>query len=218
LTRFQNSWFAIDQSAYQKLTDKRLNTKFGKQLVAQNMEFLDAILKSGKSFLRDDYKECAELSFLVLGGVPSAGFVFKACGANHHARWMSKVIYSLKMYLFRLGDNFWKFQLISYILFLHRSEFRLKKDEENNLKELCLFFSLIYVKKWLEAPDTLDAPFNDLNFIEQLENYRVINKTISQKALKKISNHLWYISPELVPLALFSSKVKFKFLKIKELS
>jgi hypothetical protein len=101
LTRFQNSWFAIDQSAYQKLTDKRLNTDFGKRLVAENVEFLNAILKSGKSFLRDDYKECAELSLLILGGIPSTGFGFKACGANHHARWMSKVIYSFKMYLFR---------------------------------------------------------------------------------------------------------------------
>jgi hypothetical protein len=49
---------------------------------------------------RDDYKEFLELSILFLGGdIP--GYFFKQPGAMHHARWMSKVIYSLKMWMFR---------------------------------------------------------------------------------------------------------------------
>jgi hypothetical protein len=80
--------------------------------------------------------------------------------------------------------------------------------EEANLKELCMFFALIYVQSWLEAPISVDAPFNDLVLIEKLEKYRAVNPIISKKALEKIEKHLWYLSPELVPLSLFSGKVK----------
>ena len=47
---------------------------------------------------REDYRELLELLIVSLGGtVP--GFSFKMPGADHHARWMSKAIYYLKMKL-----------------------------------------------------------------------------------------------------------------------
>jgi hypothetical protein len=99
--RFKNAWFSIDKKAYRKLSDKRLLTRKGKKMVADTLEFLYKILNSDDSFLRDDYKEFAELCVLILGGSLKKDYVFKACGAVHHARWMAKIIYVFKIYLFR---------------------------------------------------------------------------------------------------------------------
>ena len=57
-----------------------------------------------KTWPREDYKELLELLIVSLGGtVP--GFSFKIPGADHHARWMSKAIYYLKIRL--LSKIFW---------------------------------------------------------------------------------------------------------------
>jgi hypothetical protein len=70
---------------------------------------------------RGDYKEIIELALIVLGVPPKPGYKFKAPGANHRARWMARVLYTLKIYLFRL-------------------EFPLPSDILNKIQELCLFF------------------------------------------------------------------------------
>ena len=49
-----------------------------------------------KTFPRDDYKEFMELVVISLGGEVE-GFMLKLPGPDHHARWMSKCIYSLKL-------------------------------------------------------------------------------------------------------------------------
>jgi hypothetical protein len=110
----------------------------------------------------------------------------------------SKFIYSGK-------PNHMKKKIVSYFLFF-RTEFQLDSDEEANLKELCIFFALIYVQSWLEAPNAVDAAINDLNLVQKLETFKSINPIISKRALEKISHHLWYLSPEMVPLSLFSDK------------
>ncbi|GBP85742.1 PiggyBac transposable element-derived protein 4 [Eumeta japonica] len=49
---------------------------------------------------RNDYKELLDLSCIFLGGTPPGGIKFKAPGAAHHARWLAKAIYCLKIYMF----------------------------------------------------------------------------------------------------------------------
>jgi hypothetical protein len=77
--------------------------------------------------------------------------------------------------------------------------------------ELCLFFSRVYVCAWLSAPNSADAPVNDLKLMETLVKYESINPIISLKALNKMTNHLWYLGPEIVPIALFSNMVNIFF-------
>ena len=48
-------------------------------------------------------------------------------GAMHHARWMSKVMYSLKVWMFR-------------------SQFVLTPKEEEGLREVCIFVVRLYLK------------------------------------------------------------------------
>lgn len=106
----------------------------------------------------------------------------------HHASWMSKVIYSLKIWLFQ-------------------SQFQLTPREEKGLQDMCVFVVWIYLKAWFTAPLPAKAPYCDLLLLKSLLSYASINLAISKATTKKFSNHLWYLSPELVVLALFDSQV-----------
>jgi hypothetical protein len=135
---------------------------------------------------RDDYKEVCELVLVVLGY--KNDYTFKRPGATHHARWMAKVIYILKMFLFRA-------QLV------------LEPEVVEGLKELSLFYSLIYVRWWIVAPRPIDASVNDLCLVKQLLQYKSVNKDIAIAAINKMQLHLWYLSPEYIPLSLFSDTI-----------
>ena len=65
---------------------------------------------------RDDYRELFELS--ILDKLHLVGFTSRHhAGPMHHARWMSTVLYSLKIWMFR-------------------GEFKLTAKEDSNLKEI----------------------------------------------------------------------------------
>ena len=51
------------------------------------------------SLLRDDYKELVKLALIYIGIEPSRGITLQRPGAISKARWMSKVIYALKIVL-----------------------------------------------------------------------------------------------------------------------
>jgi hypothetical protein len=96
----------------------------------------------------------------------------------------------------------------------------LNSEEELNYRELCLFYSLIYVKYWLLAPIAADAAKNDLELYKKILKFKCINPIISRVALEKLKNHLWYVGPELMVFALFSEKVRAYFYSkiIKEIT
>jgi len=79
--------------------------------------------------------------------------------------------------------------------------------ELKNLTEFCLFVCHVYVKAWISCPLASDAPVNDLQLYKNIKQYAEVNKAVADAALKNIDRHLWYVGPELVPLALFSNKV-----------
>ena len=57
------------------------------------------LLSSGHTFPRDDYKEVAELSLIILGVKAPQKFQMRRPGAIHHARWMSTILYTAKMFM-----------------------------------------------------------------------------------------------------------------------
>src|SRR5678816_1566154 len=124
---------------------------------------------------------------IFLGGVPPRGIRFIAPGAMHHARWMSKVLYSLKIWMFR-------------------SQFHRPK-EAKGLRDICIFAVRLYLKIWITAPLAAAAPQNDLRFLQALLDYDTIHNPIAKAASAKMSRHLWYLSEELVGLALFDKDV-----------
>ena len=120
--------------------------------------------------------------------VPTRGVRFKLPGPMHHARWMSKVIYSLKTWMFR-------------------SQFHLTKKEESGLRDVCIFAVRVFLKAWNIAPESASAPQNDFLLLTTLLDYSSIHAAISKATSEKLAKHLWYLSESLVGLAFFDSQV-----------
>ena len=64
------------------------------------------------------------------------------------------------------------------------------------------FIALIYGKYFLTTSLTAAAPRNDLDLFYQLTQYRIIDQAIADAALVSFHRHCWYLTQELVPLAL----------------
>ena len=118
--RFKGLWSSIDQKVYRPLKDTRLDEPSTLDLKFLNISFLRETLSANPNYLpREDYQEWIELCLLVLGiSVGEQPYRFRASGAYHMARWMAKVIYSFKIYLFR-------------------DQFKLMPKEAKNLTEFC---------------------------------------------------------------------------------
>lgn len=137
---------------------------------------------------RKDYKEFLQLTLIFLGEV---GFDFRDPGPTSHARWMAKGIYSLKMFVFR-------------------EQFKLTARELKGLRDVCIFLVRIYVKAWFGCTNAIAAPNQDYNFIKDSVAYAEIDSTVSEVMLKKMKNHLWYLSQETIALAFFDSNVSLE--------
>ncbi|KAF0705140.1 Uncharacterized protein FWK35_00032037, partial [Aphis craccivora] len=146
-----------------------------------------------KQQCRDDYKELLELTVIFLGENPPNGIFFHYPGALHHARWMSKAINSLKIYMFR-------------------KQFKLNIREENAFQDICIFLVTIYVEAWFRCPAEIDAPYNDLIFLKKLIEYA--DKTISNTATHTFCGHVWYLALESIAMSFFDFRVPTE-IKIK---
>lgn len=110
---------------------------------------------------RQDYFELIKLSHVALGEASPIGDCDKVHisqpGAYHRARWMAKGIYCLKILLFR-------------------EQFKMNAKELQGIRRLCLFIIPLYIKAWLTAPVTCDAPYNNLCMLQTLETFHSIDK------------------------------------------
>lgn len=137
---------------------------------------------------RDDYREFLELVVIFLGGQIQGGNRLRKPGAMHHARWMSKAIYSLKF-------------------FMLRDQFEFDDEVLENLRTVCIFLVRLYVKAWFNCPSAIIAARHDLNFIKESIDYSSVNEQISEIILKKISNHTWYLGPEQMGFSFFDENI-----------
>ena len=147
-------------------------------------------------FFRGDYKECLQLAVLYLGGTVK-NFRMRYPGADSNARWMSKIIYFLKMALLE-------------------SSFQTTDEEKKQIRSLAKFSAVAYVKYWLEVPLTVKAARNDLDqyiLMKKYEEYEPkltkVHKnkktgviTYEPRLSGKMNRHEWYWTGQLVPLAL----------------
>lgn len=176
--RFRDHWPFIDQTTYQPFDADAVPEEKKNALV----EFASSRAKQ----VRDDYQEFLNLVLVILGAKQPTGF--RQPGAMHRARWMAKVIYSLKIFLFR-------------------GQFRLSKSEESGIKELALFSVTVYMESWFSAPSAVDAPLNDWRLMRTLIQYSNSNRKIAEATKKKFAGHQWYLSEESISLALFDSRL-----------
>ena len=95
--RFKENWTNINTEAYEPCNDARLNADLA-ALKTETVKFTVAALQEEK-LPREDYREILEITLIFCGEIPS-WVHFQAPGAFHHAKWMSKLDYILKIYLF----------------------------------------------------------------------------------------------------------------------
>ncbi|KAG7171644.1 hypothetical protein Hamer_G014784 [Homarus americanus] len=90
-------WSQLDHSQYLRLDIANLpESDWLSHLRHRTVSYLLTVTE----WAREDYREAAELTLLVLGVNPPRGTHFLRPGACHHARWMAKIIYYLKIYMF----------------------------------------------------------------------------------------------------------------------
>lgn len=136
--------------------------------------------------VRDDYAELNDLVLKFLG--IQTGKPFRVVGATSNARWMARIIYAIKTYLFR-----------EHLL--------LDSEFVDAIERFCIFVTLIYTKHWNRCVNAVDAPYNDVQLLKELNEYAEYDGEIADVAMAAHKRHLWYLSDELSVLALFSSKV-----------
>ena len=184
--RFKQQWEYLDHCKYSNGMENDEAASVLNPVRHDILQFAEKQLADNQP--RDDYKEMLQLSIIFLGGIPPCGIKFMAPGPMHHARWMSKVIYALKVWMFR-------------------DQFQLTPREEKGLRQFCLFAVTIYLKAWFTAPLAACAPRNDLQLLKDLQSYQSIHTDISKATTAKLGNHLWYLSDELVGLAFFDRNI-----------
>ena len=126
---------------------------------------------------------------LFLGGsiTREKGYVYsiQRPGADHHARWMSKAIYILKMSLVQ-----------HQIPALHWTQ-------KKKLEKMALFVVFVYLKAWFSATVLVSAASNDLAFHKQADSFKAVDKKVSRSATKVLNRHTWYLTEELIALTIF---------------
>jgi len=135
---------------------------------------------------RDDYLELLQLAGYMVGLKIEA--TVRRPGAVHRARWMAKALYTLKIELLYDGNE----------KIIHLTGRELQATQCFNR-----FVVEVYIQAWFSCRATVDAPSNDIQLINRLKDYG--NEAISKVGLKMMARHLWYPSPEMATVALFSS-------------
>ena len=110
---------------------------------------------------RDNYKEFAELCTLFLDGDENDSIVtFKRPGALHKARWMAKLVYSIKICL-----------LNKYISQLSGGPIT-NPQQVVKVREFVNFATLLYSEWWMACSSAVDAPWHDLQLVHNLLKYK----------------------------------------------
>lgn len=141
-------------------------------------------------FVRDDY-EFTQLMLNFLGA-NEAEVQFRRLGALHKARWMSKLIYCLKISLLEKSIEHLPPGTIT------------SRHQVLKVRAFGTFITHVYCKWWLTYKKAVDAPWNDLQLLKRLRQY---DKYISESAVRAFHRHLWYLTAEMVPLSLSNTLV-----------
>ena len=111
------------------------------------------------------------------------GFAFKFPGADHHVRFLSKTIYTVKI------------DLLS-------NQFMMDDKERMGVAVIAEFVCLFYARAFFKCPLPAAAPRCDLVFMSDVLKYRLIQPKLAFQCLQSCNRHLWYLTPSLVVFSL----------------
>lgn len=92
-------------------------------------------------------------------------------------------------------------------LFMYADQLCLDEELRAPLTRMVRFLTLIYAPAWLACPVAADAPTIDLNLHQDLQRYKMMDDDVAEAALKVAARHVWYLRPQMVPLALCSRRL-----------
>ena len=117
-----------------------------------------------------------ELSLLYLADTSVPFKSFKKPGALHQARWMSKILYSIKIVL--LSPHITK--AVGVKVCTNNTQF-------NKLQNFVNFVVYVHVPWWLQYHIATAAPINDLELIFAIIEYKEVNPVISKAGVDALS-------------------------------
>ena len=151
------------------------------------LKFIDNRLNHAELHI-GDYKEYLELAKLYLGGTverKKRQYTLKRPEGDHHARWMSKAIYIIKI-----------------LLLLHQL-LNINHNIKKTIPKMALFVVFVYLKPWFNSRLIPSAASNDLNLYKALAVFSGVDKKASEACCKKFSLHSWYLSEENIAFSIF---------------
>ena len=195
-TKFKEKWDDFDKSC-DLLSRFEIPEALSDEAITMIEHLKDEaieVVKSVKDFVRDDYKDLAKLTLSYLCDPEQLldDSTFHRPGGISHARWMSKLLCSLKLVM--LEDDYEVRHVCS-------------RKQSQSLRDFANFVALIYAPWWLTCSLKSSAPKNDLDLLKKLERYNIVNKTISNAGSKALKRHLWYLTTELAFIAIFDENV-----------
>jgi hypothetical protein len=99
--RFHTSWNSINQSNFEPMMIGDMKSPVADVFFSCENEVVTFCLeKLTSSQPRDDYRELLALVVILCGDCPPRGVKFIRPGALHRARWMARLIYGIKIFLF----------------------------------------------------------------------------------------------------------------------
>lgn len=164
-----------------------------KRILQTNLQdHIDFFVKQTKiNHRRADHLEVANLALLHLGANP--GYQVKKPGPDHHARWLSKVLYIFKMLLFRE----------------HFLDMNLEITEK--FETFLLYFITIYLKYWFTCEPSKYAAKNDLDFLTDLASFAKIPgkyfSEVAHYAIETQNRHLQYLDVDNAIFAIFDERI-----------
>ena len=186
---FQKKWIDIDSSNFISGLEDQYCSNAIENIREDILNFVRTQLETKNS--RDDYNEFLELVLIFIGENFEKKIKIHPPGAMHQARWMARAIYCLKIFIFR-------------------HQYHISATEKKAIREVCIFIATFYVKAWFTCTLPIKAPNLDLQFIKSLKSYEIVDSQISTAAIKKICNHLWYLSEEAAALSFFDESIPFE--------
>lgn len=107
--------------------------------------------------LRDDYRELRLLTIVFLGSNTENGIKICSPGADYRAKWMCKIMYSIKIYMFR-------------------GQFKLKAAELYGIQQFNVLMVRVYMQKCFTCQCLTLAPLKDLHLLQDFLQYSALPK------------------------------------------
>ena len=84
------------------------------------------------------------------------------------------------------------------------------KSQLQKISRFVYFCTFVFNSWWFNCPHAASAPHQDLELDNNIKSFANVDPVVSAAALKAFSRHTWYLSGELILLALWDEDVTYE--------